>query len=54
MPFMDNVELFNSIESIWLWFALTIPTTTCVFMFYWYCKRRSDRCAEETAKNQTQ
>lgn len=53
MPFMENVELFQSIGSIWLWFVLTIPTTTSVFMFYWYYKRDSDKRAGETRKDET-
>jgi uncharacterized membrane protein YsdA (DUF1294 family) len=47
MPFMDNNSWFGSISRVWLWFAFTVPTTSFVFLFYWYHKRQAEKRATE-------
>ncbi|EPE31528.1 hypothetical protein GLAREA_12284 [Glarea lozoyensis ATCC 20868] len=36
MPFFDTNPWFNSVARIWVWFALTVPSTGFAFVFYWY------------------
>lgn len=50
MPFMDNNAWFDSISRVWLWFAFTVPTTSLVFLFYWYYKRQGEKRAREIKK----
>jgi hypothetical protein len=36
MPFFAANPWFNSVARIWVWFALTVPSTGFAFVFYWY------------------
>jgi hypothetical protein len=47
MPFMSGSTWLSSVSRIWLWFAFTVPTTSLVFLFYWYYKRQGKKRAAE-------
>ena len=43
MPFFVNNGWMQSIDKLWLWFVLTVPSTTLCFTFYFIWNRNESR-----------
>lgn len=44
MPFFNNdnaVPFFQTAKSVWLWVALTVPTTIACFIFYFWRQQKN-------------
>lgn len=42
MPFFTNNEWMEGTSKIWLWIALTVPSTGLAFAFYLYWQSRNE------------